>query len=198
MSRTKRYVPHWVKENHLHPWIDPLTLEPYKHHNPKTALRAKQREAARLRGDDGRCPVYRYRWYNPMDAIRTEGYKLMRQGYQDHLDALEDKGKEFDWQGIQTNDDWYDDEPMDKSYYLEMIAEEEEYLRQLARDLRDDHLYHYDDPFERDSYDDFQHQDAPSYMSLAHDRVNYNEPGETLGDILERTLALRAKSENKS
>lgn len=196
MSRTKRYVPHWVKENHLHPWIDPLTLEPYKHHNPKTALRAKQREAARLRGDDGRCPVWRYRWFNPADAVRTQGRKLMLEGLQDHYDAIHEAYID----GLE----WYDDEPMDK-YYLEMIAEEEEYLRQLARDLRDEYYdtchddwYHYDDPFERDSYDDFQHHDSPSYTSIARDQVNYDEPGETLGDILERTLALRAQSENKS
>lgn len=161
MARTKRYVPHWVIENELHPWTDPVTGEPYKWaRNEHQQLRTQQRHNARLRGDDGRCPNsnrWDNRWVNPMDAVRTNYRRLINEGIEDHFGALEDHGKEFDWRGNQTNDGWYDDEPMDLPdwwYYQESLedqAREEEYERR-EQELNDIYFVTYDYDYDYGMY----------------------------------------------
>jgi hypothetical protein len=156
MSRTKRYVPHWVIEQHLHPWIDPETGEPHVWGSVHRRLRQKQREDARLRGDDGRCPNHNRwnnRWRNPMDEVRTAYRRQIAEGIEDHFDALEDHGCQFDYQGNCINDGWYDDEEMDlpdwwydpfreKEFYPDCAEPEEEPYDPWVDDI------YYDDPWD--------------------------------------------------
>lgn len=125
MSRTRRYVPHHVIRNHLHPWIDPMTLEPYKWGSPERQQYYKQREASNLRGQDGRhrhVEHWGYHWMEPMDAIRTSYKRLIAEGIEDHYDALEDEGKIFDFMGVDQDEldaiAWYD--AMMDDYFAEL------------------------------------------------------------------------------
>lgn len=139
MSRTKRYVPHWVREQELHPYIDPESQETYYwRRNAHEKFRASQMHKARLRGDDGKNPSWkRDFWVNPMDAVRTDYRRLIAEGVEDHFDALEDEGWEFDWQGNQTNDlyddyedielpDWWYDSSLDEKFYPDCDEPEDE------------------------------------------------------------------------
>jgi len=136
VSRTRRYVPHWVIEDELHPWIDPLTLAPYVYANPHRQVRMQQRHAARLRGDDGRTSS---RWRsrrrkNHHTYIRTHGKKLILEGYQDWLDELDQEYEDtLDWCDIEPMDlpDWWYD-PTDDYEYLD---DPEPELEEMDHDL---------------------------------------------------------------
>lgn len=149
MSRTKRYVPHYVIRDALHPYIDPTTGMEYVWGSPERQQYYKQREASNLRGQDGRhrhSEHWGYRWMEPMDAVRTHGRKLMLEGYQDHLDALEDEGKIFDWRGY-SNDSyeiWSEqiEDEMDKFWHDEYLRELEEEEREFSSYIED---AYYDD-----------------------------------------------------
>jgi hypothetical protein len=156
MSRTKRYVPHWVIEQHLHPWVDPETGEPHVWGSVHRRIRQKQREDARLRGDDGRCPNHNRwnnRWRNPMDEVRTAYRRQIAEGIEDHFDALEDYGKIFDFRGVDQDGDeaWYEQLAAEYEHqcYLEDLEDqrhEEEYEREMLRD------YYYDDGYDDSFY----------------------------------------------
>lgn len=181
MSRTKRYVPLWVKEEDRNPWIDPTTLRPYTRQNPHSQYRAKQRHLARMRGDDGRCPRWKDRWVTKMQLFRGENRILINEGLLDYENQLEDEWLD----GLMQLYDrlWYEDEPMDE-------PEEEElpdwWFGPELNGPEEDHLYEDDllyDPY--DDYDDygtfsipietFEHENAPKY-----------EPGESLYETLDR------------
>jgi hypothetical protein len=169
MSRTKRK---------LHPrtrqWLTTKTLiAPLGHPN------WERHNAAVLRGQDGRNPSetrttlnsdregntkkngwcldwtgsrHIYRRYT--NRIQRAANKLkINHGIEDHFDALEDHGYQFDYRGNCINDDWYDDEEMDLPDWWYDPFREEEFYPDCAEPEEEpydpwvDDIY-YDDPWD--------------------------------------------------
>lgn len=110
MSRTRRKLNHRQRNCIMYPWIDWRTLQPYDWGSRQ--WRHDRRDAAQLRGDDGKCRKYRRRgpWQKlqQQNKHRSSEFWMIKEGLADHYDNHDEDAYEYSLQMTVNYQEWLD------------------------------------------------------------------------------------------